>query len=94
MPNIQKVEVTGVGTSETIIPIQGDPAIGFGCIVDGTATYSVQHTFGEGVWFDHGTVAGASANGDGNYAFPVVGIRLNVTAGTGTVKLITAQASG
>jgi hypothetical protein len=73
--------------------------IGFGVdIGGGTMTYKVQHTFDDpqnglssAVWFDHSTVTGKTANSDGNYAFPVMAIRLNVTAytsGTATLKVI------
>ena len=78
--------------------------VGFGVVVtSGAPTYTVQHTFdnlsnstgtatGFTTWFNHPTVAGQSTNADGNYAFPVSGIRVNVTGGTGTVTLTVIQA--
>jgi hypothetical protein len=33
-------------------------------------------------WFQHSTLSGQSSNANGNYAFGVTGIRLNVTAGS------------
>jgi hypothetical protein len=77
--------------------------IGFGCVISGTsATYTVQHTFNNtpfsdntypSDWFDHESITGKSANDDGNYAFPVTGIRIKVTASTsGTVTGTFVQA--
>jgi hypothetical protein len=45
-------------------------------------------------WFQHSTLSGQSSNANGNYAFPVTGIRLNVTAGssTGTTTVTLIQA--
>lgn len=55
----------------------------------GVLTYSVEHTFDDvldptvtPVAFAHSTVAAQTTNKDGNYAFPVRAIRLNVTAWT------------
>ncbi len=54
-----------------------------------TTDYSVQHTFvdvlaggsaGAGEIFDHSEVSGQSGSKDGNYAFPVQAIRMNVSA--------------
>jgi hypothetical protein len=71
--------------------------VGFGVIVDGVVDYTVQHTFddpavGFTTWFDHPTIGDQIASADGNYAFPVTGIRLTVNSGAGsaTLKLIQA----
>ena len=76
--------------------------VGFGITVTGTINYTVQHTFDDvfdlnfdpttAVWFDHPTIASQSTNKDGNYAFPVTGIKVLVNSGTGsaTLKLIQA----
>lgn len=45
---------------------------------------------GYGEWFPHASLAGETANGDGNYAFPVEAVRLVVTSGT--VKMTVIQA--
>lgn len=76
--------------------------IGFGVAVTGTVTYTVQHTFDDvyalgfvpasATWYNHSTVADATASADGNYAFPVRGIRVNITAGTGSVIATVLQA--
>ena len=96
----QVVSKTGVGSS-AIIPMNLDSTpfnVGFGVVVAGTVTYTVQHTFDNPwtttspVWFDHPTVAAEDANADGNYAFPVAAIKVAVTAGTGTATLTVIQA--
>lgn len=96
-----KVTVTGVGTS-SIIPMDYDQApfaVGLGTVlVSGTATWSVQHTFDNvqdstvtPTWFTNSGINAVTASTDGNYAFPVRAIRLNVTLGTGTVSLTAIQ---
>lgn len=73
--------------------------VGFGVITNpgtGHLTYTVQHTF-DNVFdpsvsaraFDHSVVSGKSATAastqiDGNYAFPVAAIRLQIVSGSGT----------
>lgn len=87
---IETISQTGTGQSDSYNVTQHDAVefnIGFGAVVTGTATYTVQHTYDGTNWFDHPTVAGSTANDDGSYQFPVVSIRVNVTAGTGTVDL-------
>ncbi|CAB4122743.1 hypothetical protein UFOVP28_38 [uncultured Caudovirales phage] len=65
--------------------------VGFGCVVSGTITYTVQHTFDDPnmvavpTWFPHTYAAAQTASIDGNYAFPIAGIRVTTTAGTGSV---------
>jgi len=74
--------------------------IGFGVVVTNTCTYKIQHTFDDvqdsavsPTAFDHPDVTGETTNQDGNYAFPVRAIRLNVTAWTsGTATLTVIQA--
>jgi len=67
--------------------------IGFGVVVSGgAATYSVQHTFDGDRWYNHATVVAQTANADGNYAFPVLQVRVTVTAGAGTATLTLIQA--
>jgi len=95
-----QVAVTGVRTS-VWIPVdytQNAFAIGFGCVVSGTVTYDVQHTFDDiqdpavtPTAFTHATVSGQTTNKDGNYAFPIKAVRINITAGTGTVTITILQ---
>lgn len=92
---------TGTGTSNIAVldHFQSPFNVGLGVNISATATYDVQHTFDDvldsnvtPVWFTHPTMAALTANGDGNYAFPVRGIRINVTASTGTVTATIIQA--
>ena len=71
--------------------------VGFGVLVTSTITYKVQHTFdnpaiGFTNWFDHPTIVALSVNADGNYAFPVTGIRITTTSGGGSVSMNVIQA--
>jgi hypothetical protein len=72
--------------------------VGFGVVVTGTVTYTVQHTFdnpqtvASPTWFSHPTIAAKSDNQDGNYAFPVAAIKVLVTAGAGTATMTMIQA--
>lgn len=79
--------------------------IGIGTIVNSTAsTFNVEHTFdytgsstfisSNATWFPNTGITAKSTNTDGNYAYPVTAIRLNVTTGsaTGTVQLVAIQA--
>ncbi len=75
--------------------------VGFGVVITGTATFKVQHTFDDifdptviPTWFDHPVVTGQTANKDGNYAYPIAALRLNVTTyGSGTATLTALSAS-
>lgn len=96
---VQTVSKTGTGASSALVMnTNTNPFnVGFGVILSGIATYTVQHTFddpavGFTTWFDHPTLAAQIASADGNYAFPVTGIRVNVTAGAGTATLKLIQA--
>jgi hypothetical protein len=78
--------------------------IGLGAIVvSGSPTYTVEHTFDDiysptfnpatATWFPHASMASVVAvNRDGNYAFPIQGLRIRVTAGSGSVRLVVLQA--
>jgi hypothetical protein len=86
----QITSTTGVSVSPAINLLPSTAfAVGFGAIVTGTATYTIQHTFDGVNYFDHEFVVGATTSQDGNYAYPVASIRVNVTSGTGTVILTT-----
>lgn len=70
--------------------------IGLGCVVSGsgTVTYSIEHTFEDtasasfspslATWFKNSGLTDQSGNANGNYAYPVNGISINVTSATGT----------
>ena len=96
---LQTVSKTGAGSSAALVMnTNATPFnVGFGVIVTGTVDYTVQHTFddpavGFTTWFSHPTVAGETTNQDGNYAFPVTGIKLLVNSGSGTATLNLVQA--
>ena len=96
---VQTVSQTGTGSSDALVMNTNISPfnVGFGVVVTGTVTYSVQHTFddpatGFTTWFSHPTVAAETANADGNYAFPVTGVKLLVSSGTGTATMNLIQA--
>ena len=96
---VQIVSKTGTGSSSALVMNTNISPfnVGFGVSVTGTVNYTVQHTFddpavGFTTWFSHPTVASQSTNQDGNYAFPVTGIKLLVNSGGGTATLELIQA--
>lgn len=96
---VQIVSKTGVGSSSALVMNTNVTPfnVGFGVLVTGTVNYTVQHTFddpavGFSTWFSHPTVASQAANADGNYAFPVTGIKVLVNSGDGTATLKLVQA--
>jgi hypothetical protein len=99
------LSLTGVGNS-AVFPVDiyvAPTNMGLAVVVSGVITYKVQYTFdnvfaegysptaGTSNWFDHPTLVG-SASGNSNIAYPVTGIRLITTAGTGTATLTIIQA--
>lgn len=97
---VQQVTRTNTGSSDAIvINTNTNPCnIGFCVTVDsGSPTYTVQHTFddpasGFSTWFPHPTVATETTSQDGNYAFPVTGVKVVISSGTGVVTLKLVQA--
>jgi len=96
---VQTVSKTGTGSSSALVMNTNISPfnVGFGVIATGTVNYTVQHTFddpavGFTTWFSHPTVASQAANADGNYAFPVTGIKVLVNSGDGTATLKLLQA--
>lgn len=95
----QTVSQTGTGSSTAIVTNTNTTPfnVGFGVVATGTVTYTIQHTFdspgtGFTTWYPHPTIAAKTDNQDGNYAFPVSGIKVLVTAGAGTATLNLIQA--
>jgi hypothetical protein len=94
----------GSATTSAWIPLDTNKApfnVGFGVTIGaGVLTFKVQHTFDNvqdstvtATAFDHPDVTGKTVNTDGNYAFPIRAVRLNVTAYTsGTAVLTLIQA--
>ena len=96
---VQTVSKTGVGSSPALVMNTNISPfnVGFGVSVTGTVNYTVQHTFddpavGFTTWFSHPTIASKTDNQDGNYAFPVSGVKVLVNSGTGTATLELIQA--
>lgn len=97
--------LTSAASASTWIPMNQYAVpfnVGFGVVKTGTGdiTFTVQHTFDNvlagdtATAFDHSEVSGQTASVDGNYAYPVAAIRLNVTAvsGVATAALRVKQA--
>ena len=97
---VQIVSRTNAGATDAIVVnTNTNPCnIGFGVIVkNGSPTYTIQHTFddpatGFNTWFPHPTIYDQTTNKDGNYAFPITGVRLSIVSGSGTVILKLVQA--
>lgn len=96
----QVIKQTGTG-STAWIPLdykQSPFNVGFGVVVSGTVTYTIEHTFDDvfdssitPTAFQHSTVVGQSANANSNYAFPVRAVRITISAGTGSATLTLLQ---
>lgn len=83
---------TGVGEGDPIdILDTNDIKVSYACIVTGTVTYTVQHSLADQDFIDNTDVLSQSVTKDGNYIFPVQQVRVNVTAGTGSVKFVVRQ---
>ena len=91
-----KPQVVTVSSLTTSAPIpvdwkQNPFSASVACVVSagGSLTYKVQHTLADifdstvtPTWLDHSSLTSKTTSADGNYAFPVKAIRLNVTAYT------------
>ena len=98
----------GSATVSQVIPLDQyispfNAGVGVALSAGASLTYKVQHTFDDvfapgfspatATWFDHATLTAKTASSDGNYAFPVTAVRLNVTpwtSGTATLQVIQA----
>lgn len=99
-------------TTSAVIPMDTyqDPfnvGIAVGLSAGASLTYTVQHTFDNmwdknfnastATWFPHASLATKTASADGNYAFPITALRLNVTvwsSGTATMTVVQAGMPG
>lgn len=81
--------------------------LGVSVAAGSTLTYSVQHTFDDindpafdpdtATWFANSGLSAKASSLDGNYAFPVTAVRLNVTAytsGSATMTVVQAGRTG
>lgn len=101
---MRPVYVSTSAAGSTIVPLDYHRTpfnVGLGVIpITGTPLPTVQHTFdpvettaqqAAAVWFNHTTLVSVSTTADGNYAFPIVALRLNQPA-AGSVRMIVVQA--
>lgn len=89
-------------SNPAVLDYYGRPEVSLQVVVTGTATWTVQQTLDNpltaGVtptWFNHPDTANMVAqttNKQDNYAYIPVAVRLQQTAGTGSVKLTIVQA--
>ena len=107
---MRPIRVTvGAQDVSKVIPLDTyqDPfnvSIGVSLSGGATLTYSVQHTFDDvqaagfdpttATWFSNSGLSAKTTSLDGNYAFPVTAIRLNVTAYTSGTATMTVIQSG
>ena len=79
---------------ENMIPMN----IGFGCVVNGTVNYTIEHTFDDlrdstitPTWFPHPFIAAQTTSKDGNYTIPITAYRINIASGSGSVTMTSLQ---
>ena len=96
--------VTGAGTSAVIgLDNLANPFnVGIGVDISATATYTVEFTFddvsadgfsaGSATWFTDTGFGSASADKAISFTIPCRGVRLNVSASTGTATIYVQQA--
>lgn len=78
--------------------VQADFFVGLGLVITGTLSTDVEHTFDNiqdasvtPTAFKHSTLVNKTASADGNYSFPVRGVRITNNSGTGTATLTIIQ---
>lgn len=90
-----------INSNPLVLDYYGRPEVSLQVVVTGAATWTVQQTLDNpltaGVtptWFDHPdtNMVAQTVNRQGNYAYIPVAVRLQQTAGTGSVKLTAVQA--
>ena len=96
--------MTGAGTSAVIgLDNLANPFnVGIGVDISATATYTVEFTFddvsadgfsaGSATWFTDTTFGSATADKAISFTIPCRGVRLNVSASTGTATIYVQQA--
>lgn len=103
-----RVTVSSVAASAPIpLDTYADPFnVGIGVVLSAgaTLTYTVEHTFDDvfaagfnpstATWFANSGISAKTTSFDGNYAFPVTAVRLNVTARTGGSATMTVIQAG
>ena len=97
----QTTSVTNVGSSAilSVDPRQAPFSVGFAAVItSGTPTYSVEYTYDDvqqasptPVWFAHTAASGATTSKDGAITSPCAAVRVTISSGSGTVRLVTLQ---
>lgn len=83
---------SGVGESKAIdILDTSDIRVSYSCVVTGTVTYTVQHSVGGDAFIDNTDTKDQTTTQDGNYVLPIQKVRVNQTAGAGSVTLHVRQ---
>lgn len=100
------VSVTGVGATPPVVLDQyiAPENTTFSAIVNGTVTYNVEYSVDDpyasyatnyntnATWYVLTGASALTANSSSNTAFPARALRVNVTAGTGSVTFTVIQA--
>lgn len=88
-------DASGGTVNSPTCPMDYNPSVQFNvgitCVVSGTATYSIQYSNDNVNWFQDANLNAATGNGSTNYNFPVKYLRLQQTAGAGSVQAIIIQ---
>ncbi len=88
-------------SNPAVLDYYGRPECSLQVVVSGTATYTIQQTLDNPLergavltWFDHpdANLVAQTVNRQGNYAYLPTAVRIQQTAGTGSVTLIVLQA--
>lgn len=103
-PSVLSTSDASGGTKNSnaaVLDYYGRPEVSLQVVVTGTATWSVQQTLDNVLdtsitptWFDHPdtNMAAQTVNRQGNYAYIPTAVRLQQTAGSGSVRLTIVQA--
>jgi len=107
---VRPIRVTvSSATTSAVLPLDQyispfNIGLGVSLSAGASLTYTVQHTFDDvwaagfdpatASWFNHATMASKTTSFDGNYAYPVTAIRLNVTVYTSGTATLTAVQAG
>jgi len=83
-----------------VLDYYGLPQVSLQAVVTGTATYTIQQSLNNPLlgqtmtWFDHpdSNLVGQTINRQGNYAYIPTAVRIQQTAGSGSVTLTVIQA--
>lgn len=91
----RKVSRTGVGATDPILikPVNDIRAI-LVVKVTGTVTYDIQYSLDGTFYIALNGNTGLTSSGDATVVMPIYSVRVNVTAGSGSVELAVRQTDG